>query len=130
MPDRVAARHPQTALPQLPTDDYPPRTSAVQKETSVLARLALLAYAALILPGFVGVFGPKGNDTGGIIPWSRQAEATARSTANANCGIYGKYALIISVRRVYGDYIAYECRFDRRRPNTTYEPLWGRAAYR
>ena len=92
----------------------------------MLARLVLLAFAALVLPGFMGVNGSKGNDTGGIIPWSHETEAMAMITANNNCNMYGKYARITSIRRIYGDYIAYECVFDRRRSNTTYEPMWGR----
>ncbi len=96
----------------------------------MVARLILLAFATAMLPGFVGIHGAKGNDTGGIIPWSHEAEATAMVTANNNCGLYGKYARITSIRRVYGDYIVYECRFDRRRPNTLYEPVWGRQGWR
>jgi hypothetical protein len=96
----------------------------------MLARLALLAFVAVSLPGFVGIHGAKGNDTGGIIPWSREAEAMAMITANNNCSRYGKYARITSVRRVYGDYIVYQCRFDRRLPNKTYEPVWGGSLWR
>ena len=59
-----------------------------------------------------GVYGPKGNDTGGIIPWSPENELAAMAIAESNCGGYGKFALITSVRRVYGDYIAYVCRWD------------------
>jgi len=54
----------------------------------------------------------------------------ALMTANNNCNMYGKYARITSIRRMYGDYIAYECRFDRRLPNTTYWPTGGRLDYR
>jgi hypothetical protein len=59
-----------------------------------------------------GVYGPKGNDTGGIIPWSPEAEVTALATAHNMCAWFGKTARITSIRRTYGDYIAYECRFD------------------
>jgi hypothetical protein len=59
-----------------------------------------------------GVYGAKGNDTGGIIPWSPHAEATAHATAYDMCGRFGKAARITSIRRVYGDYIVFECRFD------------------
>lgn len=59
-----------------------------------------------------GVYGPKGNDTGGIIPWSPESERTALSLARDYCGAYNKHARISSVRRVYGDYIVYECQFD------------------
>jgi hypothetical protein len=103
--------------------------SRFSKEASMLARLALLGFVAVLLPGFAGVYGAKGNDTGGIIPWSREAEAMAMITANNNCSMYGKYARITSIRRVYGDYIVYECRFDRRRPNKTYEAVWGRTRW-
>jgi hypothetical protein len=61
------------------------------------------------------VFGPKGNDTGGIIPWSPEAERFALAFANDQCrtSSWGrKRARITNVRRVYGDYIVYECLFD------------------
>jgi hypothetical protein len=61
------------------------------------------------------VFGPKGNDTGGIIPWSPEAEITALETANRMCAasnwLTPKQARITTMRRVYGDYIVYECVF-------------------
>ena len=66
---------------------------------------------ALTLAG-CGVHGPKGNDTGGIIPWSPDNERAAMAIAQDNCGRFNKHARITSVHRVYGDYIAYECRFD------------------
>jgi len=50
-----------------------------------------------------------GNDTGGIIPWSPEAVANALDVAQANCSQFNKYAVITSVHRVYGDYIAYAC---------------------
>ena len=74
---------------------------------SVTAPLMLAALLAAC-----GVYGPKGNDTGGIIPWSVEAERDALAIAQTNCDRYNKYARITSMRRVYGDYIAYECRFD------------------
>ena len=61
-----------------------------------------------------GVSGPKGNDTGGIIPWSPANERAARHIAQDNCGPYGKVAVITSVRRGYGEYIDYTCRRPRR----------------
>jgi hypothetical protein len=73
-----------------------------------MKRLAVLA-AALTLASCVGVYGPKGNDIGGIIPWSPEAELTALDTAQSNCSRYNKYAVIRSIHRVYGDYISYDC---------------------
>lgn len=72
-------------------------------------KLGVVLALAISLGGCAGVQGSKGNDTGGIIPWSPEAEAMALVTANNNCEWHGKYAVITSVRRVPGDYIAYQC---------------------
>ena len=53
-----------------------------------------------------------GNDTGGIIPWSPEAELVALSTAMAHCGRFYKYPRITSITRMIGDYIAFACTFD------------------
>jgi hypothetical protein len=58
------------------------------------------------------IYGAKGNDTGGIIPWSRENEAMAFEIAQGNCSRYNKFAVPRSIRRVYGDYIVYDCVFD------------------
>ncbi len=91
----------------------------VQCEVIRMTRQAIFA-AVLALPlvSCVGVYGPKGNDTGGIIPWSPENELNMRDIAQANCARYNKFARITVVTRRYGDYIAYECRWnprDRRR---------------
>ena len=57
------------------------------------------------------LYGPKGNDTGGIIPWSVENESMMMMLAQDNCGYYGKIAVITNIHRVYGDFITYECRF-------------------
>lgn len=80
---------------------------------SILA--ALLAFP---LVSCVGVYGPTGNNTGGIIPWSPENEFNMRDIAQAGCARYHKFAVITVVTRRYGDYITYECRWnphDRRR---------------
>ena len=51
----------------------------------------------------------RGNDTGGIIPWSCENEAEARETADAFCAGWGKFGRITSVHRMYGDYIGFNC---------------------
>ena len=51
----------------------------------------------------------RGNDTGGIIPWSCENEVDAREIAGAYCASWNKYARITSVHRMYGDYIAFNC---------------------
>jgi hypothetical protein len=75
-----------------------------------MGRRAVLAVAlGVTLTSCVGVYGPKGNDVGGIIPWSPEAEAAALDIAQNNCGRFNKYAVITSVHRIYGDYISYSC---------------------
>ena len=77
---------------------------------AVAVSLALLGQAAAQGPGpAFGVYGPKGNDTGGIIPWSLDNEQMAYQLAQENCGFYNKYALLNSIHRVPGDYISYKC---------------------
>lgn len=51
----------------------------------------------------------RGNDTGGIIPWSCENEAAAREIAGTYCAGWNKFARITSVKRQYGDYIAFNC---------------------
>ncbi|MET0671136.1 MAG: hypothetical protein ABWY66_14160 [Xanthobacteraceae bacterium] len=80
----------------------------------MIKRTLLLAAVGVTL-GSCGVSGAKGNDTGGIIPWSPEAERTALAFADHQCyaSSWGrKSARITSVRRVYGDYIVYQCVFD------------------
>ena len=50
-----------------------------------------------------------GNDTGGIIPWSCEAEAWAPRAAAGYCARFNKYARITGVNRQYGDYISFNC---------------------
>jgi hypothetical protein len=54
-----------------------------------------------------------GNDTGGIIPWSRETEYHMRAIAGAHCAQYDKHAHITSVYRQYGAYIGFACHFNR-----------------
>jgi hypothetical protein len=51
----------------------------------------------------------RGNDTGGIIPWSCEIEAVAQQIAAEYCARWDKYHRITSVHRQYGDYIAFNC---------------------
>lgn len=72
--------------------------------TVCAAALLPLSLAACATPPI------QSNDTGGIIAWSPEAELAARDIAGHACGSYGKYAIITSVHRGYGDYISFECR--------------------
>jgi hypothetical protein len=58
------------------------------------------------------VWGSKGNDTGGIIPWSPENEQDSFAIATAQCGRWNKFPLATSIHRVPGDYIAYQCVWD------------------
>jgi hypothetical protein len=79
----------------------------------------------------------RGNDTGGIIPWSCENEAMAHQIAAFYCARWDKYHRITSVHRRYGDFIAFNCLWspyvDRyalpavhTRPGCVYERLWPR----
>jgi hypothetical protein len=76
-----------------------------------LMALALTSVAALS-PASAGWFDRlQGNDTGGIIPWSPEAERTYGPTAAAHCGTYNKVAVVTSIHRQPGDYISFVCAF-------------------
>lgn len=80
--------------------------------------VAVLAAVGLTI-GMVGAAGAqpyvKGNDTGGIIAWSCEAELMAPQIAAEHCAWYRKYHRITSVHRQYGDYISFHCLWDRRK---------------
>ena len=59
-----------------------------------------------------GVYGYKGNDTGGIIPWSPENEKNAFEIAENNCKFWNKFPVATSIHRVPGDYIGYACVWD------------------
>src|SRR3954468_12405054 len=51
----------------------------------------------------------KGNDTGGIIPWTPENEPQAMAWATAFCGGYNKYPRITAIHRELGDFITFNC---------------------
>jgi hypothetical protein len=55
------------------------------------------------------VWGPKGNDTGGIIPWSPENERNSFAIASEQCGRWNKIPIATSIRRQPGEYISYKC---------------------
>ncbi len=77
-----------------------------------LLPLAILPVAAL-LAGFDTVPPFKGNDTGGIIAWSPQAQLFRHEIAADHCARYGKVHRITSVHPWYGDYIGFACYWPR-----------------
>jgi hypothetical protein len=74
--------------------------------------LALVPQAHAWNDLFNSVWGPKGNDTGGIIPWSPENEKNAFAIAENNCKFWNKYPVATSIHRVPGDYIGYKCVWD------------------
>jgi len=58
------------------------------------------------------IWGSKGNDTGGIIPWTPENERASFEIASAQCARWNKFAVATSIHRVPGDYIAYKCVWD------------------
>jgi hypothetical protein len=72
-------------------------------------RLSLIGLAVALSSASAHAQVYRGNDTGGIIPWTCENEADAREIAGAYCAGWNKYARITSVHRMYGDYIAFNC---------------------
>ena len=61
------------------------------------------------------VWGAKGNDTGGIIPWTPENEKNAFDIAKVQCATWNKHPVATSIHRTPGDYIAYKCVWDQAR---------------
>jgi hypothetical protein len=80
-------------------------------------KLLIAALASITLTACVGP-GPglTGNDTGGIIAWSPENQPVARDWAADHCARYNKSARITSIHAKNGDYIAFSCQYDRKRP--------------
>ena len=81
--------------------------------------MAAAAFSVMLVPQanawndiWNSVFGSKGNDTGGIIPWSPENEQNAFQIAESNCKFWNKFPVATSIHRVAGDYIAYRCVWD------------------
>jgi hypothetical protein len=76
---------------------------------------------AVVLTSFAahaGAAGPgpglTGNDTGGIIQWTPETDLIYRDIAAVHCARWHRFASITSVHRSYGDYIGFQCIYDRR----------------
>ena len=82
------------------------RLTAIAALGAALATCTVPAHAFNLL---AGVYGPKGNDTGGIIPWSPENERDSFAIASEQCARWNKYPVATSIHRQYGDYIGYKC---------------------
>ena len=92
--------------------------------------LAIAAFAALLAAvtsaaADTGPYGLKGNDTGGIIPWTPVTDLIYREVAADHCARFSKIPRITSVHRKIGDYVGFTCRFAR-----DYDPMKERYFYR
>ena len=67
---------------------------------------------------FNSVWGSKGNDTGGIIPWTPENEQKSFEIASKQCARWNKYPVATSITRMPGDYISYSCAWDPPPPPT------------
>src|SRR5438876_5108136 len=61
----------------------------------------------------------KGNDTGGIVPWSCENERDAVRIAADYCAGWRKYGRVTSIHRQPGDYIAFNCLWSPDRARST-----------
>ena len=86
-----------------------------------LRGVVLVAALGVMLASCVGIYGPKGNDAGGIIPWNPENEDNAMLIAERQCDVWNKHAVITIINRELGGYISYECRI-----NSVGWPKWGR----
>ena len=71
------------------------------------ALLSALAFVLMGISAHAQIY--RGNDTGGIIPWSVENELEAHQIAAEFCARWDKHHRITSVHRRYGDFIAFNC---------------------
>ena len=92
-----------------------------------LKAAVLISALFLAAPASAGWFDAiKGNDTGGIIPWSPDLLQTLHPTANAHCANYNKIALVTGLPAQPGDYAAFVCVFPPDYDPTKARWNWGR----
>ena len=74
----------------------------------VLVMNSVAAFADTVHPGLTG------NDTGGIIQWTPATDHIYRDIAVAHCAHWNRLTSITSIHRAYGEYIGFQCIYDRR----------------
>ncbi len=82
----------------------------------IIAAAAIAAMAAIGTTGgaLADTVPPfKGNDTGGIISTALNGQTDIRAMAAAHCAQYGKVVKWLSLRRDYGEYSSFACRWTR-----------------
>jgi len=90
---------------------------SISQELSPMRWMLAVAVALNSFAAYAGV-GPgpglTGNDTGGIIAWTPDVDLIYRDIAAAHCARWNRLTGITSVHRTYGDYIGFQCIYDRR----------------
>jgi hypothetical protein len=87
--------------------------------------LAAAAAALLVSAAQAEPYVLRGNDTGGIIPYSPAPRGAFLDVAAIHCARYNKLARITSIHRRYGDFVGFVCAFPR-----WYDPVRGAYALR
>src|SRR5258707_7347454 len=92
--------------------------SSISQEPSPMRLMLAVAVVLNSFAASAGFAGPEpgltGNDTGGIIQWTPDVDLTYRDIATAHCARWNLLAGITSVHRTYGDYIGFQCIYNRR----------------
>ena len=79
--------------------------------------LSLIGLAVALFSASADAQVYRGNDTGGIIPWSPENERNAFAIADEQCRWHNKFPVATSISRVPGNYIAYRCVWEKPRYN-------------
>ena len=91
---------------------------AVVMHAVVMPAAVALGTLAAGCAAHAGAAGPDpgvtGNDNGGIIQYVPGIEHAYKEIAVAYCARWNRYAGIGSVRHAYGEYISFQCIYDRR----------------
>jgi len=105
---------PSVTMPQGQTGRETARGIAMKGRLIAVAALSLMLTSGANAWNDIlnGVWGPKGNDTGGIIPWTPENELNAFDIATAQCARWYKFPVATSILRMPGNYIAYKCVWD------------------
>ncbi len=83
----------------------------------MLALAVITLSLAMNSASFAGYWGWglgfRGNDTGGIIPWTPEIADSYRQIAAEHCARWHRIAKITSVHAWYGDFVGFRCLTDR-----------------
>jgi hypothetical protein len=82
----------------------------MRRAVAIMAALIVLGAGGTANAGFFHRYPwVRGNDTGGIIPYSPAIEHVYRDMAADHCARWGRLSHITSVDRHYGEYVSFVC---------------------